>query len=140
MPSTHLKQLLNPYPLDQTDMTRIQAWIDPADKHLLQSVYPIKGVETFMLCGVYKVIAQEIRDAGINHFTPENAEYVYKTILRHITPTQPPGERPSEHDKGGSKRVHGAHKASKNKSANAGKDPSGRPGRGGSGITDNETD
>lgn len=115
-----LKQHLNPYTGNREDMVRVQLQVDPKDVLYLRSIYPIKGLETFMLCSLYKNVCTDLRTQGITHFTPENAQHVYETILRYVAPPLPSRQVPGPNDQGGSGSVHKPRKAPKNKSPDDG--------------------
>jgi len=80
-----MRQLLNPYQLDQTEMARVQVFVSFPDKALLNAVYPVRGVETLLLSGIYKRICEQLRKENITYYTPSNARRAHEIILGYIT-------------------------------------------------------
>lgn len=80
-----LHQILNPYQIDQKQMVRTQIWVAPDDKSLLNSVYPIRGVETLLLSGIYKRLCAQLRAEKLTSYSPENARRAHEIITSYIT-------------------------------------------------------
>lgn len=100
-----LHQILNPYHMDQADMVKSQIWVDPEDKYLLNSVYPIRGVETLLLSGIYKKLCSQLRSENITSYSPENARRAHEIILSYITTLPTGGTGPIENVSGGTDAV-----------------------------------
>lgn len=131
MSSPPNRQMLNAYQMPQDEMVRVQVWIDPADKYLLNSVIPLHGVETYMISSFYKLVCQEIRAAKIATYSPENASAVQSIIVRHLTALPVSGTRPDSHEQRGNNEVHQPHSNAANKPSDVHKTDKSRRGSGG---------
>jgi hypothetical protein len=124
-----LSQLLNPYTnLSQEQMVRAQLWVDPKDKYLLNSVFPLRGIETFMLAGLYQQVCKELRELNITSYSPENATIVTDLIARHLAPVSLSGERPITNESGGVDEVRQPHPNTPNLTPDVHKATKGRRG------------
>jgi len=113
-----LHQILNPYQLDQSEMARTQIWVSYPDKMLLNSVYPVRGVESLLLSGIYKRICEQLRQENITSYTPSNARRAHEIILSYITPLPIGGTRPVEDVTGGTDQVSQPCENTSDQSAN----------------------
>lgn len=86
-------KLLNAYDLPQAELERIQVWVDPEDKRLLNSVLPMRGLETYLFSNLLKQICKELRDSKTTSYTPDNARRLHLLIAGHLSPVSLTGKR-----------------------------------------------
>lgn len=113
-----LSQLVNPYDKPQEELVRAQVWIDPDDKYLLTSVFPLRGIETALLAGVYKAVCTTLRKENLTSYSPENARRAQEIVTCFLTSLCTPGQGHSQHEQGGVDSVHESHTDAKNVSSN----------------------
>lgn len=126
-----LHQVLNPYQLDQREMVRTQIWVSPDDKYLLNSVYPIRGVETLLLSGIYKRLCAQLRSENITSYSPTNARRAHEIILGYITALPVSGTGPLQNVAGGTDEIPQPCTDAAHQSANLRKTTKGRQRNGG---------
>lgn len=118
IPLSKLSQFINPYDKPQNELVRAQVWIDPADKALLQNVFPLRGAETLLLANIYKIVCAKLRSENLTFYTPSNARRAQEIITSHLTLVCPTGQGHSQHDTRGANPVHQPHADTPNQPTN----------------------
>lgn len=85
----------------ELQLSRLSADISYEDKELLKLVFPLKGILNRLTQVFFHSLVEELKQNGITHYTPTNADLVCRIIARRCTPVEPLGEGLGEHGTGG---------------------------------------